>query len=109
MMIRSQPLSRRTVLRGLGSAFALPWLEAMGPAPEAAAAVLNKAAQGVNTTSPTRMAFFYVPNGVNMAHWRPSDTGLLKDLPKTLNALSPYRDQWSGLGRRCRRPRPRPG
>ena len=93
MMIRSQPLSRRTVLRGLGSAFALPWLEAMGPAPEAAAAVLNKAAQGVNTTSPTRMAFFYVPNGVNMAHWRPSDTGLLKDLPKTLNALSPYRDQ----------------
>lgn len=93
MMIRSQPLSRRTVLRGLGSAVALPWLESMGPAPEAAAAAMNKAAQGVASASPTRMAFFYVPNGVNMAHWRPEKTGALTELPNSLKALTPYRDQ----------------
>ena len=31
-MKRSRRLSRRTVLRGLGTAIALPWLEAMAPA-----------------------------------------------------------------------------
>ncbi len=93
MMIRPQPLSRRTVLRGLGSAFALPWLESMGAAPEAKAATAMKAAQGVSSASPTRMAFFYVPNGVHMPDWRPETAGALTSLPKTLKAIEPFRDQ----------------
>ena len=93
MMIRPQPLSRRTVLRGLGSAFALPWLESMGAAPEAKAATAMKAANGVSSASPTRMAFFYVPNGVHMPDWRPETAGALTSLPKTLKAIEPFRDQ----------------
>ena len=33
------------------------------------------------------MAFFYVPNGVNMDSWRPTEAGPLKELPTTLKPL----------------------
>ncbi|MFM7317267.1 MAG: DUF1552 domain-containing protein, partial [bacterium] len=92
-MIRPARLSRRTVLRGLGTSMALPWLEAMGPAPQSQAAVINKVAKGFASEAPTRMAFFYVPNGVHMPDWRPGATGALTDLPKTLSALNPYKKQ----------------
>jgi hypothetical protein len=93
MMIRANSLSRRTVLKGLGTSFALPWLEAMGAAPESKAASLNKLANGYKADAPTRMAFFYVPNGVHMPDWRPETTGTLTKLPNTLSALEPVRDQ----------------
>ena len=66
-----QPISRRTVLKGFGTAIALPWLEAMTPVLARAEAVEKKA--------PKRLAFFYVPNGVNMTEWTPKATGALKD------------------------------
>ena len=51
VMKRPGPVSRRTVLRGLGTAIALPWLEAMAPsaarAGEAAARRGGPAADGV--------------------------------------------------------------
>ena len=65
----SKLLSRRTVLKGLGAAIALPWLEAMGPLKSWA-----NTTPGGNRT-PNRMAFVYVPNGKNMADWTPSATG----------------------------------
>ena len=92
-MNRPAPLSRRTVLRGLGTSMALPWLESMGAAPQSKAAVMNKAAKGFASEAPTRMAFFYVPNGVHMPDWRPEKTGTLTDLPNTLSALNPYKKQ----------------
>jgi len=93
-MIRPARLSRRTVLRGLGTSMALPWLEAMGPAPQSHAAAINKATKGFNNAAaPTRMAFFYVPNGVHMPDWRPGKTGALTDLPKTLAALEAHKKQ----------------
>ena len=49
----TQQLSRRTLLRGLGAAMALPWLEAMGPVRSWAASEVAK--KGVRT-APTRMA-----------------------------------------------------
>ena len=70
------PMSRRTVLRGLGTAVALPWLEAMAPPVRAA-----------STTAPRRMAFFYVPNGVHMPHWTPDSVGPLGPLPAILRPL----------------------
>jgi hypothetical protein len=80
-------LSRRTVLRGLGAAVALPVLDAMYPA---------FAAQAVRTSlRPMRMAFLYVPNGIVMEDWTPAG-GLgstpLGDLPRISRALTPYRD-----------------
>ena len=70
------PISRRTVLRGLGAAVALPWLEAMGPM---TAWATQSPAQG--TRAPNRMAFLYVPNGKHMAEWTPTSEGANYTLP----------------------------
>jgi hypothetical protein len=80
-------LSRRTVLRGLGTALALPWLEAMGP--------LTAWAHGTPATqaAPNRLAFLYVPNGKNMPDWTPRAEGAGFDLPPTLEPLKPVRDE----------------
>ena len=80
------PLSRRTLLRGLGTTLALPWLDAMTP--------LTRAADAVAATTPRRMAFFYVPNGMHMPLWTPpGGGGPLGDLPAILQPLAGMRDQ----------------
>lgn len=71
-------ISRRTLLRGAGAAVALPWLEAMS---------LGSAAG----KPPVRLAFFYVPNGIHMADWRPKAAGALDELPPTLKPLEPVK------------------
>src|ERR1700735_2257586 len=76
----SGKISRRTVLRGVGTALALPWLEAMGP-------LSAWADQTAPNRAPNRMAFVYVPNGVHMPDWRPTATGDNFQLPKTLEPL----------------------
>ena len=79
-----KPISRRTILKGLGTAVALPWLEAMTPLATRAAAPAIAA--------PRRMAFFYVPNGVHMPDWTPAggETGF--SLPEILRPLDPFKD-----------------
>ena len=72
------PLSRRTVLRGLGTALALPWLEVLAPA--------------AGQTLPLRLAFLYVPNGIHMADWTPKTEGPGFELPWTLQPLAPVKD-----------------
>ncbi len=72
-------VSRRTVLRGMGVAMAVPFLE--GLAPRSVLAVSAPA-------RPVRMAYLFVPNGVaNMDAWRPSASGVLNDLPPILRPL----------------------
>jgi hypothetical protein len=84
----SHPLiSRRTILRGLGAAVALPWLEAMGPLTSWAAAP-----PAGGKPAPNRMAFLYVPNGKNMADWTPEEEGTDFDLPAILQPLQPVKD-----------------
>ncbi len=75
-------ISRRSLLRGAGAAVALPWLEAMMP---------SSAWAGGGGKPPVRLAFFYVPNGVHMANWRPQAEGDLKDLPPILKSLEPVK------------------
>jgi hypothetical protein len=75
-------LSRRTVLRGLGVSLALPWLEATGTIAKAAVAA----------PAPTRMAFIFVPNGVNLEHWTPTTEGYGFKLTQTLEPLAPVKD-----------------
>lgn len=81
----TSPISRRTVLRGLGTALALPWLEAMGP--------VTAWASGSKTAkvAPNRMAFLYVPNGKNMADWTPTAEGSDFELPAILQQLSAHK------------------
>lgn len=93
MMTPKANLSRRTLLRGLGAAVALPWLESMGP--------LQNWARGASTpvgkAAPNRMAFVYVPNGKNMADWTPTAEGAAFDLPHILQPLKNVRDQLTVL------------
>src|SRR4051794_8285994 len=84
-------LSRRTMLRGLGVAMALPWLESMGPMANWASAAAAGPA-GVAKAVPNRMAFLYVPNGKMMQEWRPTAEGPLTDLPSILQPLAKVKD-----------------
>src|SRR5262249_43206936 len=72
-------ITRRTMLQGVGTALALPWLESLSSAAPAVAG------------PPRRLAFFYVPNGVVMEHWRPGPAGKLSALPAILKALEPHK------------------
>ena len=83
-----QPITRRTMLRGLGTAIALPWLEAMLPS--------SLFAASANVAQPRRMAFFYVPNGVMMPDWTPTSEGKDFALPSTLEPLKAVKDQLNG-------------
>jgi Protein of unknown function (DUF1552) len=89
MFITRHTLPRRTFLRGMGTAVALPFLDAMTPA-------LAKAAQAGK--APVRMAFVYVPNGMDMRHWNPTYEGRLTDLPQTLQPLAQHKDDILLLG-----------
>ena len=75
-------LSRRTVLRGLGTAVSLPLLNAMAPVKLLAAGVPSS-----SVAPPRRMAFLFVPNGVNLPHWTPRRVGYDYDLPFILQPL----------------------
>ena len=84
------PLSRRTVLRGLGTAIALPWLEAM--APIGTRSLVRAAEETQGTDSPLRMAFVFVPNGAHMQHWTPATEGTEFELPPILQSLQPHKN-----------------
>jgi len=82
-----QPISRRTVLRGLGAAVAVPWLDAMMPA----------FAGSTPAGFPTRLGFIYVPNGKNMEDWTPKAEGADYALPSILQPLKDLKDDFSIL------------
>jgi hypothetical protein len=81
-MITRKHLHRRTFLRGMGAAIALPMLDAMTPA---FAAPLGASKR------PLRLAFTYVPNGITMADWTPAATGAGFDYTRVLKPLERFR------------------
>lgn len=85
MFVTQKSLPRRTFLRGLGTAIALPMLDAMTPALSAAA------------KAPTRMTFAYVPNGIIMKDWTPRELGANYAFTRILKPLEAHRDQMSVL------------
>lgn len=87
-------LSRRTVLRGLGVTMALPWLECMAAAPTTApAAALSAVGSATPAAAPVRLAYVFMPNGVNYDAWsaKPGAGGLL-ELTDTLEPLAAVRN-----------------
>jgi len=95
MNLTGKHLPRRTFLRGLGAAIALPMLDSMIPAVArgATAAALKKA--------PQRVAWAYVPNGVTMNAWQPTGEGTAFALSRILKPFEKYRKDMmivSGLG-----------
>jgi hypothetical protein len=85
MFITNRSLPRRTVLRGLGAALALPWLDAMAPAFAQGSRAAGKPAH--------RFLAFYVPNGMAMEYWTPNGEGAGFELSPILEPLAPFRDQ----------------
>jgi hypothetical protein len=93
-MITRKHLHRRTFLRGMGAAIALPVLDAMTPA---FAGPLR------TEKSPLRLAFTYVPNGITMKDWTPTGTGKSFEYSRVLKPLERFREDTvvlSGLAQR---------
>ena len=84
MIITRKAIPRRTVLRGLGAALALPLLDGMVPA---LSAVRNTAAAGVR-----RFGVAYVPNGMAMEYWTPAAEGKAFDFTPILKPMEPFRN-----------------
>jgi hypothetical protein len=71
----------------MGVAMGLPLLDAMVPA-----------LYGKEIETPVRMAYVYVPIGAIMDHWNPSYTGQLRELPRILKPMEPFRENMLLLG-----------
>ena len=85
MIVTRKAISRRTMLRGIGTAVALPLLDAMVPALTAMADTPAKGAR--------RLGVVYHPNGVIYDKWLPTGTGREFQLSPILAPLEPFRDQ----------------
>src|ERR1700728_3638099 len=81
MAFLSKKLPRRTILKGLGTTMALPFLDAMLPPMRAAVRPSN------------RFQAFYVPNGMAMEYWTPKGEGPALELSPILEPLAAYKDK----------------
>ena len=85
MFITKKAISRRTLLRGIGTTLALPLLDGMVPALTALAKT--------GATPPTRFGAIYVPMGMIMENWTPKTTGAGFDLTPIMQPLAPFKNQ----------------
>ena len=92
--ITRKPLSRRTVLRGLGVSLSLPFLDAMLPLGRAATRLLTPMQQSTGGVHP-RIIFVYHPLGVHLPAWTPKGHGKSFELHGTLESLKPYQNKLS--------------
>jgi len=87
-------MDRRTILRGVGVAMALPLLDAMSSRASARASASGSA----KDAAPRRLVYVYAPNGVNRDLWTPSSAGALDVLPPTLAPLEAWKSDALVLG-----------
>ena len=100
MIVTKKRIPRRTVLRGLGSVLALPFLDSMVPA--------LGAARDTAHTSVRRLNIVYLPNGVardsaDIDYWTPDGEGAEFEFSPILAPLAPFRENvivLSGLTQR---------
>src|SRR5437867_2159559 len=83
MMVFKKVMPRRTFLRGAGAVLSLPLLDSMVPA----------FAQGTQSSSPTRLQFVYVPQGIIMDKWTPVAEGASFEMTPIMAPLAPFRDR----------------
>jgi hypothetical protein len=84
MIITKKALPRRTFLRGMGAAVALPLLDAMVPSMTALASTAGGPVR--------RLGFVYMPMGCDLPRWTPPGTALT-ELSPSLQSLRPFVDQ----------------
>jgi hypothetical protein len=85
MIVTKKALSRRTFLRGAGTALALPLLDAMIPAMTALAQT-PAAPQRLR-----RLGYVYIPMGCDITRWAPPGADRLGELSPSLAPLAPVR------------------
>ncbi|MBX2852258.1 MAG: DUF1552 domain-containing protein [Phycisphaeraceae bacterium] len=85
-IITNRAISRRTMIRGIGAAVALPLLDAMVPAGYASAAQVTRPAK--------RISYVFMPMGCDHSRWTPEGAEL-DELPYILESLKPVRDRVS--------------
>jgi hypothetical protein len=81
--------SRRGFLRGLGASVALPALDCFRPLLAA-----GTGAKAIGTTAsgaPLRMAYLYIPNGVNLEQWRPKGSNANYKMGPTFAPMEAHR------------------
>ena len=89
MIIVKKALPRRTFLRGMGTALALPLLDAMVPAMTALAAT---------PAAPVRrLGFVFIPMGCDGTRWTPPGNEKLEELSPILSSLAPVKEHVSVL------------
>ncbi len=89
-MGKTSTLSRRAMLRGMGAAIALPYLEAMIPSARAAAGL---ARQGQAAGPPLRLCIIETPAGMLPEYWYPEKNGAFEGpLPNLLKPFEFARD-----------------
>jgi hypothetical protein len=81
----SRPLSRRLMLGGAATLLGLPFLESLLP----------RAARAQPQQAPVRLVYVYLPNGLDMATFRPSTPGADYTLPPMLANLSDLKSDFS--------------
>ncbi|MEO8257906.1 MAG: DUF1552 domain-containing protein [Acidobacteriota bacterium] len=84
MIIDKLFIPRRTFLRGVGAALALPLLDSMVPA-------VTAAVKTAANPKP-RLGFVYIPHGVIMDDWTPTTAGAGFEFTPILKPLEPFRD-----------------
>ena len=92
MFITKKHLSRRTILRGMGTAIALPLLDSMVPAqtPLSKTAAMPKAR--LSCIEMVHGAAGSTVDGTNKHYWSPEKEGVDFEFTQTLKPLEPYRD-----------------
>jgi hypothetical protein len=93
MIITKKHLSRRTVLRGMGAALALPLMEAMSPA-------LTAAAQTAANPQ-RRFGVVFVPLGERPGYWTPKTVGADFEMTPILKPLEPFRNHMTLVSELC--------
>jgi hypothetical protein len=86
MIITKKALSRRTFLRGVGAAVALPLLDAMIPSMTALADT-PAAPQRLR-----RLGYVYIPMGCDRTRWTPGGDDRLDELSPSLAPLAPVKE-----------------
>ena len=89
MIVTKKALPRRTLLRGMGAAVALPLLDAMVPALTAARATPARPVR--------RLGYVFIPMGSDTNRWTPPGEETLEQLSPILRPLEPHKDQLTVL------------
>lgn len=80
-------ISRRTVLRGVGVAMALPWFESIPVWGQEAIPEVG------SPTLPRRFAALFMGNGINSKHWWAKGAGAEMELSQSLQPLEPVKSK----------------